>query len=611
MQDNTFEEVQYETLYHTLLAFVLWVTCMLMSLSASAKYCDVLWSTTANASSVSFDYSQMLLRRKNMQRCFATVLVILLLACTALQAGAETLYVFNDHYADEYNDLYEYTLNADGEAGIHKYLGSVEVLRIPAYVDRKKVIAIGAEAYAEFRGLECVDIPNSVITIGEGAFRNCIDLAYVGIPVSVTSIAADAFEGCDKATYLVQQNSFAEQYCKEKGLKYLYGGVDGDGAYENLSDGEVQQLNSYYNRPHGELDHMVVSAIAPFAFEGCNHQSITLGAKVKHIGDGAFLNSKELQCVCIQIGTQSIGSEAFKGCDQLRTISIPDSVTSIGINAFVGCNENLVVSVLPGSYAEEYCKQYGIGYDYQYGFDTGAHSYWENGRRETAWQRMDDYFGKGGDVVIPNAMGGIEIEIIGDYSFAGRTDLTSVVIPDGVTTIMMEAFSHCTALERVVLPHGLSYIGIAAFIECDSLKHIEIPGTVIEVAGSAFWGCSALETVVIPESVANLSHTFENCPALKTIYVKRNSYAERYCADNNLPYAYYGEHPVGNTCRIDADSARVRIGAGTEHEVVGTVLRGERYEVLGLLPASNGRLWYQIMLDGKLCWISSGVCSVE
>ena len=322
--------------------------------------------------------------------------------------------------------------------------------------------------------------------------------------------------------------------------------------------------------------------------------------EVKHIADKAYSNKKELRSVHFEIGLQSIGMEAFRGCEQLLQVTIPDTVTSIGVDPFVMCNENLTVSVMPGSYAEEYCKRYGIGYDYHYGFMTDTYS----------GESIEFYYGTGGDVFVPDKLAGVEIKKIGYTAFCGRTNVRSVVIPDSVEEIVREAFTECTALEYVKMSESLLEIGAGAFAMCSSLRMVVIPEKVTTIV-DAFDYCTSLETVAIPASVNEMYHPFDNCPALKTIYVKRGSYAEQYCVENNLPYAYYGEYPVGKICRIGADSARIRSGAGTEFEVVGTVMRGERYEVLGILPASNGKTWCQIKKDGMLCWISSGIGTVE
>lgn len=73
----------------------------------------------------------------------------------------------------------------------------------------------------------------------------------------------------------------------------------------------------------------------------------------------------------------------------------------------------------------------------------------------------------------------------------------------------------------------------------------------------------------------------------------------------------YKPYPVGQTCAIIAQSANARSAAGTSYPVVAYVQRNERYEILDVDTAANGKQWYQIRVDGVYCWISSGVAEVR
>ncbi|MGN1065620.1 MAG: leucine-rich repeat protein [Thermoguttaceae bacterium] len=64
-------------------------------------------------------------------------------------------------------------------------------------------------------------IPSSVTSIGDGAFDNCPSLSSIKIPSSVTSIGDGAFDGCPNLILLVPKGSYAEQYAKENGIKYI------------------------------------------------------------------------------------------------------------------------------------------------------------------------------------------------------------------------------------------------------------------------------------------------------------------------------------------------------------------------------------------------------
>ena len=80
------------------------------------------------------------------------------------------------------------------------------------------------------------------------------------------------------------------------------------------------------------------------------------------------------------------------------------------------------------------------------------------------------YVGKARSIAIPAEIDGVPVTAIGDRAFAERTDLASVVIPEGVVSIGAQAFSGCAQLRSVSLPETLTNIGEGAFAL--SLIHI-------------------------------------------------------------------------------------------------------------------------------------------
>ena len=101
-------------------------------------------------------------------------------------------------------------------------------------------------------------------------------------------------------------------------------------------------------------------------------------------------------------------------------------------------------------------------------------------------------------------------KIICDWAFGwskfiGCRSLTSLVIPDGVTSIGKSAFSGCEYLSSIVIPDSVTSIGDMAFCGCSSLTRLVIPGSVSGIGFSAFENCKSLRSIVIPESVVNLN----------------------------------------------------------------------------------------------------------
>lgn len=96
------------------------------------------------------------------------------------------------------------------------------------------------------------------------------------------------------------------------------------------------------------------------------------------------------------------------------------------------------------------------------------------------------------------------ITSIGTGAFYGCKNLESVALPESLTTLGSEAFSGCQNLESVTLPETLTTLGYSAFKACKLLKTIKIPSGVTAIPDQCFDGCSSLESVTIPEGVTTI-----------------------------------------------------------------------------------------------------------
>ena len=109
---------------------------------------------------------------------------------------------------------------------------------------------------------------------------------------------------------------------------------------------------------------------------------------------------------------------------------------------------------------------------------------------------------------------------IGTGAFQYCSALTSVEIPASVTSINMGAFQYCSALTSVELPNGLTTIGRSAFINCSALTSIEIPASVTSIGIDAFNRCISLTSVVIPNGVTFLGKmAFAYCSQLTSVEI--------------------------------------------------------------------------------------------
>ena len=109
---------------------------------------------------------------------------------------------------------------------------------------------------------------------------------------------------------------------------------------------------------------------------------------------------------------------------------------------------------------------------------------------------------------------------ISDYAFSNCYALTSVMIPDSVTSISGYAFSNCYALSSVVIPDSVMVMSDYAFYYCYNLTSVTIPDSVTRIGSSAFQYCHALTSVIIPDSVTSISaSTFQACYALTSVTI--------------------------------------------------------------------------------------------
>lgn len=108
-----------------------------------------------------------------------------------------------------------------------------------------------------------------------------------------------------------------------------------------------------------------------------------------------------------------------------------------------------------------------------------------------------------GAITIPSTLGGYPVKYIGRCAFENCKAISSVTVPEGVTTISAGAFYECTALSSVTLPTSLTSIEKYAFYKCLSLKKVVIPEGVTALSEYAFCGCSKA-TIVIPASMLRL-----------------------------------------------------------------------------------------------------------
>lgn len=124
---------------------------------------------------------------------------------------------------------------------------------------------------------------------------------------------------------------------------------------------------------------------------------------------------------------------------------------------------------------------------------------------------------------------------IGNSAFAYCTSLTSIQLPNSITNIGDRAFSTCSGLTSITLPDKVTHIGTATFYQCYGLTSFTVPNGVTNIGSEAFSRCRGLTYVSIAASVIEIGNgAFNYCQKLTNIYV--DEYNKSYCSQNGVLY---------------------------------------------------------------------------
>ena len=119
----------------------------------------------------------------------------------------------------------------------------------------------------------------------------------------------------------------------------------------------------------------------------------------------------------------------------------------------------------------------------------------------------------------------VEFQVVGiDHNaFNMCFDLTSVEIPETVTSIGQSAFSNCHNLTTIKIPSGVTWIEPYTFTACYSLTSITIPDGVTSIRAGAFHYCTSLTSITIPDNVTSIKESaFENCSSLTHVTIGKS-----------------------------------------------------------------------------------------
>ena len=333
-----------------------------------------------------------------------------------------------------------------------------------------------------------ITIPNGVTSIGKRAFSSCSSLTSITIPNSVTNIGQEAFHGCYSLASIKVETGNSN-----------YDSRDNCNAIIHTATNTLIQGCQNTIIPNS------VTSIGDNAFYGCSSlTSIDIPNSVTNIGDGAFLQCSNLTSVIIPNSVTSIGVEAFGGCRSLTSVTIPESVTSIGSHAFWSCPIVKSRFINNSSLDEEEENYWGAKIIDQ--------------EIDGLYIRNDTVIGCNRNITSVTIPDGVTT--IGHSALYGCTSLTSVVIPNSVTSLEQSAFNGCTSLKSISIPNSVTSIGDYAFYGCSSLTSIKLPNSITKIANSTFYDCSSLASMVVPSGVTHIGQSaFNNCISLSSISI--------------------------------------------------------------------------------------------
>ena len=450
----------------------------------------------------------------------------------------------------------------------------------------ENLIDIGAYAFSGCLGLKNVTLPEKLATIAERAF-DYTGLTAIHIPASVTMIGQRALsQNYDLLKITVDEANTV--YCAEDNVLYnkekttlirAGSGLSGDwsipfgvktvetmafwncwtletlripatvqsigqidmlgGCCEKLSAIVVDAANPVYSSLDGALcskDGTVLYYLPE------NIGTYTVPDSVTRIANGAiqFTTSRQEGLnLTLPEALSVIGDYNFTYIKGVFTFLNPN--LKIGSDWFFECDaEKVVIRGYAGSTAQALAEEKNFAFEdltisaqFQYTVDdTGA--------------TVTGYTSQGGTVEIPSMLGGKPVVAIGNNAFQMpnleiRTDITAVILPEGLQSIGRAAFWGCAGIASIEIPDSVTEIGVAAFETCMALAQVTLPPNLTQISDSLFHNCplteidlpqgitrigdyafrdTGLTAIVIPEGTLSIGKcAFEGCSELSAVTI--------------------------------------------------------------------------------------------
>lgn len=377
-------------------------------------------------------------------------------------------------------------------------------IKIPDSVE-----TIGNGAFYECRDLERIALPSALQTLSSVTFYNCTALSEVTFPASLKTIESSAFSGCRNLSEVKLPASLTAIQSSVFHLCINLKTVSYDGSLEQWSRITADNDVLGYSSPSLVTDDYTAQFIlVKNDFLDPPPKTVTI---TKYTGTESTVI---LPSTINSWPVTKIGEDAFQDNTTITSVTIPDSVTEIGSNAFADCTNLTSVhyegdwsnlTIQSGNPAVQDAANEQL-FDFEFILNNTA-------------VIVNSYNGTAADVTIPSRYKGKPVTAINNAVFPNSA-VTSVTIPDSVTSIHDVSFFNCSQLTNISIPNSVTYIGYSAFSYCTSLKSITLPSSLSTISRALFSGCSQLTTIHIPDSVSSIQfYAFHDCENLKTIRI--------------------------------------------------------------------------------------------
>ncbi|MDR3600330.1 MAG: leucine-rich repeat protein [Desulfosporosinus sp.] len=428
---------------------------------------------------------------------------------------------------------YTYTVTS-GVTTITGYTGAGGAVTIPSTLGGAPVTSIGYEAFSDCSSLTSISIAQGVTSIGIGAFANCPGLT--SITVDVNNLAYESFEG-------VLFNKAGTSLIVCPGGKTSFNIPQGVTSINNAAFANCSNLTTI-SIPQG------VTSIGYGAFSYCSSlTSISIPQGTTSIGDFAFSNCRGLTSISIPQGVVSIGSDVFWHCTNLTSISIPQGTTSIGDFAFSDCSSLTSISIPQG------VTSIGIGAFY------GCRGLTTINIPQSVTNIGDSAFGDCTELPsISVAAANLNYESI-DGVLYNKAGTSLIACPGGLTSIS--------------IPQGVTSIDEGAFGSCIGLASISIPQGVTSISNEAFYNCTGLTSITFNSATTTIYDGANTIPVTTTIIGYSPSTAKDYATKYGNPFqAIGGTTKTLQSVAITTPATKVNYNIGDSLDITGLVVTG-------------------------------------